>query len=275
MLIFVVAAGCVTQTVSDQGPQWQPGTAPLPSTSAKTTGRSGGNKAPGDHAATPGSAANPGATNPSSATASPAGAPADPMEGQLQLLSPQDPAGDWQTDRAPNPVVRKGTDSLPATGQLTTPPRVRQFYSYAAIYAAGRCRFTSCARAGWNTAHAEGDSESRCHAGDCLTQGWTTTHPDGSTAETRCHAGSCGKDGWSTTYQGATGKSTDTQTRCRPPGCFTSGWTTTYPDGTATETRCQGNNCLQSGWSTRLPNGTTIQCRCSMQDCTKNGAECT
>ena len=273
-LLCAVAASCVTQTRSDaQGAQWQPGATPGPAAKSRAP-RPGGNKpSPGSTAST-----NQGAGASSGTPAEQSAEPStEPKLGQLQLLTPQDPAADGQIDRAPNPIQRKPAEP-PSRGPIANPPRVRQFYSYSATFAAGRCRFASCDKNGWNTPHAEGESESRCHDNSCLTRGWTTTHPDGTSVETRCNAGSCTEHGWSTANQDsptARPNILTPQTHCLPAGCFTGGWLTSYPDDTVAETHCHNKSCLQSGWTTRLPSGDTIECRCQQQDCAKNGAECT
>jgi len=219
------------------------------------------------------------ASSPPSEPTPPAEPPTEPPESQLRLLSPQEPASDWQAaaDRNPAPITLKSSTqpAEPSRSRVATQPRIRQFFAYAATYAAGRCRFTNCAQQGWNTPHTEGDSESRCLLGDCLQRGWTTTHPDGTLTQTSCSPGGCDKEGWATVVNSAANVPTLlTQSRCQLGRCFISGWSTTYPGGAAVPTRCLEDNCLKVGWTTRLPSGDTVECRCSLHDCVHNGAEC-
>lgn len=277
VLLWGVAAGCVTQTVTPvAAPLWQPGTyRSAPPATKRPPRRSGSVEqiavapAPPPGAATAVAPTDPSAEPPASAPAAPAAPPPEDAEGQLRLLTPAEP----ELDPAPAPLLQREPATPPRTAP--TPPRVRQFFAYSALYGAGRCHFASCAQAGWNTPHADGESDSRCHLGDCLAAGWTTTHPDGTTAETRCLPGGCLTAGWSTTDSAS---SAPALTRCLPGGCRTTGWSTHYPGhypgGAVAETRCLPGGCPRAGWSTRLPSGEVVDCRCILRDCEHNGAEC-
>lgn len=271
-----LSSGCVTQTISSTpGPLWQPGTypnwqngqdfsrlPPAPKPVAKPDKPDNPDKP--DAVAAP----RPPAVSGAAESAPP---PAEEPEGQLRLLSPAEPEAPLPPSE---PITRSADREAALRSQVVvpTPPRVRQFHAYAAIYAAGRCRFKSCPTQGWDTPHADGESESRCRDGDCLQKGWTTLHPDGTAAEVRCQPGGCLTSGWSTTY--AAPGSAATLTRCQSGGCLTAGWSTAYPSGPPAQTRCRSGDCRTAGWSTQLPSGDTVLCSCIHNDCTGYGAEC-
>ncbi|MDC3979019.1 hypothetical protein [Polyangium jinanense] len=119
-------------------------------------------------------------------------------------------------------------------------------YVAAAVFAAGRCKFSNCLKDGWTSSTPEGDIDVRCSFGDCMKDGWEARYPDGTTARTRCSFSDCLKNGWETDL----------------------------PGGETARTRCSFSDCTKDGWTTDLPGGRSVACRCNFQKCFENGATC-
>ncbi|MDC3953860.1 hypothetical protein KEG38_08390 [Polyangium jinanense] len=143
-------------------------------------------------------------------------------------------------------------------------------YVAAAVFAAGRCKFSNCLKDGWTASTPEGDIDVHCSFGDCMKDGWEARYPDGTTARTRCSFSNCMKDGWETSFPDGT----TARTRCSFSDCLKNGWETDLPGGETARTRCSFSDCTKDGWTTDLPGGRSVACRCNFQKCFENGATC-
>jgi hypothetical protein len=142
-------------------------------------------------------------------------------------------------------------------------------WASAAVFAAGRCRFSNCLTDGWETSTDQGTVTTTCRFSNCLKDGWETHFPDGSSATTTCRFSDCMKDGWETRFP----DSSTATTSCRFSNCPVDGWETRLPDGDTATTSCRFQDCFKDGWETSMPSG-TITCSCRFSDCLKDGTEC-
>lgn len=144
-----------------------------------------------------------------------------------------------------------------------------QLWASAAVFAAGRCRFSNCLKDGWEASSDQGTVTTTCRFSNCLKDGWETRFPDGSMATTSCRFSDCMKDGWETRFPDGSSATTS----CRFSNCPVDGWETRLPDGSTATTSCRFQNCFKDGWESRLPSG-SITCTCRFQDCLKDGTDC-
>ncbi len=144
-----------------------------------------------------------------------------------------------------------------------------ELWATAAVFAAGRCRFSNCLTDGWEASTDQGTVTTTCRFSDCLKDGWETRFPDGSTATTSCRFSDCMKDGWETRFPDG---STAT-TSCRFSNCPVDGWETRLPDGSTATTSCRFSDCFKDGWETRMP-GHTVSCSCRFSNCLEDGTDC-
>ncbi|MFO7566869.1 MAG: hypothetical protein R6X02_29770 [Enhygromyxa sp.] len=144
-----------------------------------------------------------------------------------------------------------------------------QLWASAAVFAAGRCRFSNCLTDGWEASTDQGTVTTTCRFSNCLKDGWETRFPDGSSATTSCRFSDCMKDGWETRFPDGSSATTS----CRFSNCPVDGWETRFPDGSSVTTSCRFQDCFKDGWETRMPSG-TVTCTCRFSDCLKDGTEC-